>query len=196
MAVSISALVVLMSTTTTHAFGIVRQATRISCSSPTRLEAFSFPSVGGFLLSDEIGDAMESTADALSTATDSAMAAAAAASVSEPEAFTDQIDFFGDPTVQNLFFAFGGFVLVLAGLSIVSQKVDDAIENVIVDFESVLKTNPEFRSEWQGIQAQLEEFDASADGELQRKQKLFEIMEELQAKDPALMAKINAKMNK
>ena len=189
MAVSISALVVLISTTTTHAFGIVRQTTRISCSNPTRLGAISFHSVGSFLLSDDMGDVMESTADALSTA-------AAAASVSEQEAFTDQIDFFGDPTIQNLFFAFGGFVLVLAGLSIVSQKVDDAIENVIVDFESVLKTNPEFRSEWQGIQAQLEEFDASADGELQRKQKLFEIMERLQEKDPALMAKINAKMNK
>ena len=158
------------------------------------LDAFRFHSTGSFLISDDI---VEQASDAIiATPTDSAIAAAS----DTAEAFTDQIDYFGDPMVRTLFLVFGGVVLLLSGLTVLSQKVDSAIEGVIVDFESVLRTDPEFRSKWQEIAPQLEEYEEDASNsvgterELKRKQKLFEIMEELQEKEPMLMKRINSKM--
>lgn len=146
----------------------------------SHLEAFSFQTAGSLLISDDL-------------ASEAAIAAASDAS----EAFTDQIDYFGDPMIRNLFIVFGGVILVLSGLSVLSQKVDSAIEGVVVDFESVLKSNPEFRTKWQEIQLQLEPFESETNDEeasLKRKQKLFEIMEGLYETEPALMKKVNSKM--
>ena len=144
--------------------------------------AFSFQTAGSLLISDE-----------MTSSSESAIAAASDAS----EAFTDQIDYFGDPMVQTLLVVFGGVILVLSGLSVLSQKVDSAIEGVVVDFESVLKNSPEFKTEWQEIKLQLEPFENATDDEealLKRKQKLFEIMEGMYETEPALMKKINSKM--
>ena len=199
MAVSISAillLITLTTTTTTHAFGIVRptrEGTRIA-GVKTQLQAFSFQTASSFVISDEIGvgellsDGTGATAT--TTATETAIAAASDAS----EVFTDQIDLFGDPTVRTLFLVFGGVVVVLAGLSVLSKKVDDAILSVVGDFEVVLRTSPEFKSKWAEIEPQLKQYDQEVDKAIKRKQKLFEIMEEMQAKEPALMERINTKM--
>jgi len=129
------------------------------------------------------------------TTIDAATAAVAAASESS-SSFTDSIDFVGDPTIRTLFLVFGGVVAVLAGLSVLSQKFDAAIENVVDDFESTLRTNPEFRSKWREIELQLRSYDDDDDNDdgVKRKQKLFDIMEELQEKEPALMKRINAKI--
>lgn len=156
----------------------------------THLNLFSFQAAESFLISDEMSMVGEHSP------TEAAIAAAS----DTAEAFTDQIDYFGDPMVRTLFLVFGGVVVLLAGLSVLSQKVDDAIESVIVDFEAVLRTDPEFRSKWQDIATQLEEYEAdvneivNSEKELTRKQKLFEIMEEMQEKEPALMKRINRKM--
>eukprot|EP00531_Pseudo-nitzschia_arenysensis_P013518 CAMPEP_0116123546 /NCGR_PEP_ID=MMETSP0329-20121206/4806_1 /TAXON_ID=697910 /ORGANISM="Pseudo-nitzschia arenysensis, Strain B593" /LENGTH=185 /DNA_ID=CAMNT_0003617469 /DNA_START=136 /DNA_END=696 /DNA_ORIENTATION=+ len=179
--------------TTTTAFHIIQPAriTIPQVDGRTQLNAFSFHTVGSLLISDDmiiVGDQSPPTEAAIAAASDTA------------EVFTDQIDYFGDPMVRTLFFVFGGVVVLLAGFSVLSQKVDDAIESVIVDFESVLRTDPEFRSKWQDIAPQLEQYEADGseafDGEkeLKRKQKLFEIMEEMQEKEPELMQRINRKM--
>lgn len=192
MAVTISAILLLITTTTTtHAFRIVRptrEGARI-VGIKTQLEAFSFHSAGSLVISDEIG-VWELSDGTGATATETAIAAASDAS----EVVTDQINLFGDPTIRTLFLVFGGFVVVLAGLSVLSKKVDDAIEKVVGDFESVLRTSPEFRSKWEEIEPQLKEYDNEVDKALKRKQKLFEIMEEMQVKEPTLMERINTKM--
>lgn len=148
----------------------------------SHLGAFSFQTAGSLLISDEMASSAES---AIASASDAS------------EAFTDQIDYFGDPMIRTLFIVFGGVVLVLSGLSVLSQKVDSAIEGVVVDFESVLKSNPEFKTTWQEIKLQLEPFENDTNDEealLKRKQKLFEIMEGMYETEPALMKKINSKM--
>lgn len=161
----------------------------------THLDAFSFHSAGSLLVSEDLVGGQASDA-IIATPTESAIAAAS----DTAEAFTDQIDYFGDPMIRTLFLVFGGVVLLLAGLSVLSQKVDSAIESVIVDFESVLRTDPEFRTKWLDIAPQLEQYETNAnelvdtESELKRKQKLFEIMEEMQEKEPGLMKRINSKM--
>ena len=114
-----------------------------------------------------------------------------------PLPLTNQIDFFGDSTVQTLFLVFGGVVGVLLGLSFLSSKFDESIANVVDDFEAVLSTDPQFRTKWEEIQPRLEGLDDDyeyVDKGLKRQQTLLVIMEELQEKEPALMNKINAKM--
>jgi hypothetical protein len=142
------------------------------------------------MISDELGVGELLSDGTGATTTDTAIAAASDAS----EVFTDQIDLFGDPTVRTLFLVFGGVVVVLAGLSVLSKKVDDAIENVVGEFEVVLRSSPEFKSKWEEIEPQLKQYDQEVDKALKRNQKLFEIMEEMQAKEPALMERINTKM--
>ena len=168
--------------TTSNAFQIQQplSETLRTVGGRSHLEAFSFQTAGSLLISDDLPS-------------EAAIAAASDAS----EAFTDQIDYFGDPMIRNLFIVFGGVILVLSGLSVLSQKVDSAIEGVVVDFESVLKSNPEFKTKWQEIQLQLEPFESETNDEeasLKRKQKLFEIMESLYETEPTLMKKINSKM--
>ena len=123
---------------------------------------------------------------------DSALAATASSS---DAAFSDQIDFFGDPTIRTLFIVFGGVVVLLAALSALSKQVDAAIGNVVDDFEFVLSNNPEFRSNWEEIEAQLKVYDNEVDKVAMRKQKLFEFMEEMEQTEPELMKKISAKMD-
>jgi len=204
--------------TTTHAFTtIVRSASkRTSTMARTvetkiQLQAFSFYSTASgssLVISDEINAASEqaaavvtatitTTTDAAETAIAATAAYASSTDAPAVEAFTDQIDLFGDPTIRSLLLVAGGIVVLLAGLSVLSKKVDDAIENVVGDFETVLRTSPEFRSKWMNeIEPQLEVYDREVDRDLKRKQKLFEIMEEMQQKEPALMEKINTKMGK
>ena len=97
--------------------------------------------------------------------------------------------------MRTLFLVFGGVVLLLVAFSALSRQMDAAIENVIVDFESVLKSAPEFQSKWKDIEPQLKEYDNEIDKAEKRKQKLFQIMEEMEQKEPELMKRVSAKMD-
>mmetsp|Transcript_8173 Transcript_8173/g.18976 ORF Transcript_8173/g.18976 Transcript_8173/m.18976 type:complete len:218 (-) Transcript_8173:31-684(-) len=176
----------------TKAFGIAQPTRGIGAFKTTKLQAIPLTSTcsGSCLwISDNAGIEIQDIASAVS---DSALAATASSS---DAAFSDQIDFFGDPTIRTLFIVFGGVVVLLAALSALSKQVDAAIGNVVDDFEFVLSNNPEFRSNWEEIEAQLKVYDNEVDKVAMRKQKLFEFMEEMEQTEPELMKKISAKMD-
>ena len=102
-------------------------------------------------------------------------------------AFTDQVDFLDGP-IKLMLGIFAAVIVVLAALSVVSQKVDQAIVQTIQDFEVTCKTY--FPTTWQTIDAQLD----GLRGE-ERDVKLLQIMEDLQAKEPETMIRIREKMS-
>lgn len=67
--------------------------------------------------------------------------------------------------------------------------MDAAIENVLVDFERTLKTK--YASRWVSIENKLEGLV-----EPERAQVLFQIMEDLQEREPDFMVQVNRDMNK
>ena len=103
------------------------------------------------------------------------------------DAFTDEIDFLGDSTVQLLFAGFGVLVILFLVAKFFLNQMDAAIENVLVDFENTMKTK--YESRWVSIEAKLEGLD-----EPERSQKLFEIMEGLQQTEPVFMEKVSRDM--
>ena len=107
--------------------------------------------------------------------------------ISETEAFTDEIDLFGDPTIQLLLVGFGVVVTLAIGAKLYLNQMDEAIEKVLVEFENTMKGK--YPSRWVSMEAKL-------DGlvEPERSQRLFAIMEELQASEPQFMAKVNSEM--
>ena len=56
--------------------------------------------------------------------------------ISIDEAFTDQIDFFGDPMIRTMFGVFGVAIILLMGASLVMNKMDSAIENVLSTYRA------------------------------------------------------------
>eukprot|EP00532_Pseudo-nitzschia_australis_P016588 CAMPEP_0168257374 /NCGR_PEP_ID=MMETSP0141_2-20121125/6474_1 /TAXON_ID=44445 /ORGANISM="Pseudo-nitzschia australis, Strain 10249 10 AB" /LENGTH=192 /DNA_ID=CAMNT_0008194377 /DNA_START=152 /DNA_END=730 /DNA_ORIENTATION=- len=141
--------------------------------------------------------AAAAAAAAATTATATAMDAAPS-TADTAAAFADRIDGFGDPTVRTIVLVFAGVVLVLGGLAVLSQKMDAAIETVLVEFETVLSdpstTDKGIREAWQTIEPQLRAFDNEVEKSRMRKQKLFAIMEELERTEPALMKRVSAEM--
>ena len=112
---------------------------------------------------------------------------AAVALLDDPAAFTDQVDFLDGP-IKLMLGIFAAVIVALAALSVVSQKVDQAIVQTIQDFEVTCKTY--FPTTWQTIDAQLD----GLRGE-ERDVKLLQIMEDLQAKEPETMIRIREKMS-
>jgi len=106
------------------------------------------------------------------------------------QAFTDSVNYF-DGTIQILLFSAIVGISILAIVSILTDKMDSAIENVIVDFESTMKRF--YSQQWREIEKELEETTST---EEERAQKLFDIMEKIEADKPELMAKIKEKMMK
>jgi hypothetical protein len=107
--------------------------------------------------------------------------------VSEASAFTDEIDLFGDPTIQTMVGVFTVVVVLMIGFSALMGQMDSSIKNVVVDFERVMKKDHTKR--WKKIEAQLKGLDPA-----DRSVKLFNIMEDLQTKEPEFMAKVVQKM--
>eukprot|EP00957_Ditylum_brightwellii_P159076 12107017-Ditylum_brightwellii.AAC.1 len=68
--------------------------------------------------------------------------------------------------------------------------MDDAIEFVLEDFESTMKTY--YKKRWVLIEEQLED----CKDEAERTEKLISIMEDMQRNEPALMERINRDMAK
>lgn len=100
--------------------------------------------------------------------------------------FTDEIMLF-DPLIQKILIFFGFAVIVLIALSFLGQKMDSAIESVLIDFENTMKKY--YASRWVDIDKELEGLDAT-----ERSVKLLEIMERLQEKEPQFMEKLNRKL--
>ena len=189
----------------THAFGPIAGCTRIKKKTTTTTTSsqlgvlagspLSFRSAGSLVVIG-IGGGNSNIADAAAATTSTTTA--------NTNAFTDQIDYLGDPTVQAIVLIFGGVILVLGGLAVLSQKMDAAIENVLVDFETVMTStnnntnsnndNKEFQRKWREIESQLAIYDNEVEKSRLRKQKLFEIMEELERTEPELMKRVSAKM--
>ena len=106
----------------------------------------------------------------------------------EEEAFTDSIDYF-DGTIGVLLGGFGLVILVLGILKVLADRMDSAIEEVLVDFEGTMKQF--FPQQWKEMSVPLEDLEG-----VDRQQKVMEIMEELQETDPTFMGKVNQKMGK
>lgn len=103
------------------------------------------------------------------------------------DAFTDQIDILGDSTVQLLVAGFGIFILLALIAKFFFNQMDDAIEKVLVEFESTMKNK--YESRWVSIESKLKGLN-----DVERSQKLFEIMNSLQDAEPDLMEKVNKDM--
>ena len=99
------------------------------------------------------------------------------------DAFNDDIVLV-DSTIQLLLAGFGVFVILAVAAKFFLNKMDEAIEKVLVEFESTMKRK--YASRWVSIAAKLEGLD-----EPERSQKLFAIMEQLQETEPQFMAKVN-----
>jgi hypothetical protein len=107
--------------------------------------------------------------------------------VSEATAFTDEIDLFGDPTIQKMVGVFTVVVVLMIGFSALMGQMDSSIKNVVVDFERAMKKH--YGKRWKKIDAQLKGLDPA-----DRSVKLIKIMEDLQTKEPEFMAKVVQKM--
>ena len=108
------------------------------------------------------------------------------------DAFQDEIQFLDTP-IQLMLGIFGVVVVVLAALSVISAKVDDAITQTLRDFEKT--TRLAYPQKWQEIQAQLDEVGENNAASDARDIKLLQIMESMQEKEPALMNRIRQKMD-
>lgn len=102
------------------------------------------------------------------------------------EAFQDDIIYF-DSTIQLIGGAAIVLVLLAAAAKFFLDKMDEAIEKVLVDFERTMKDK--YASRWVSIEAKLDGLQ-----EPERSQKLFSIMEELQTSEPQFMDKVNKDM--
>eukprot|EP00586_Coscinodiscus_wailesii_P022971 CAMPEP_0172500980 /NCGR_PEP_ID=MMETSP1066-20121228/144895_1 /TAXON_ID=671091 /ORGANISM="Coscinodiscus wailesii, Strain CCMP2513" /LENGTH=173 /DNA_ID=CAMNT_0013275523 /DNA_START=34 /DNA_END=555 /DNA_ORIENTATION=- len=99
------------------------------------------------------------------------------------DAFTDEISLF-DPVLAIVF---GIVLLVVLGVTFTVDKMDDAIGKVLVEFETTMKDK--YRSRWVSIEAKLDGL-----GDVERSQRLFAIMEELQESEPEFMARVKRDM--
>ncbi|KAI2507728.1 hypothetical protein MHU86_6727 [Fragilaria crotonensis] len=106
--------------------------------------------------------------------------------ISVDQAFTDSIASFDGP-VRNMVIGFGVVVLILAGLKALTDQMDNAIQNVLVEFEATMTRY--FPQRWEAIAEEL----TGVEGD-ERDIKLLELMEKLQEKDPDFMARVKKKM--
>ena len=102
------------------------------------------------------------------------------------QAFSDSIVTF-DGAIRNMAIGFAVVVLLLAGLKVLTDQMDAAIEKVLVDYEATLKRF--FPQRWERIAEQL----VGLEGD-ERDIKLLALVEDLQEKEPAFMARVKEKM--
>ena len=104
----------------------------------------------------------------------------------EAVAFNDSIDYF-DPSIGLLLGGFGVVALLLFGTKFLADKMDSAIEQVLVDFERTM--SEQYPQRWQDMKTSLEGLEGD-----ERQQKVMQLMEDIQKNDPQLMQRINEKM--
>jgi hypothetical protein len=110
------------------------------------------------------------------------------------DAFTDSVNFV-DGTTTILIAVAAVVAATLVGLKVVSQKMDEAISQVLLDFESTMKQR--YPSRWKTIED--EELMMSVDGGPllggdERDIKILKVMEELQENDPEFMLLLKEQM--
>ena len=103
------------------------------------------------------------------------------------DAFSDNVDVFGDSTIQLIFIGFGVLVTLALVAKFFLNQMDSAIEKVLVDFETTMRNK--YASRWVSIEAKLDGLD-----EPERSQKLFQLMENLQQTEPFFMDEVNKEM--
>lgn len=103
------------------------------------------------------------------------------------DAFSDNVDIFGDSAIQPILIGFGVLVILALVVKFFLNQMDSAIEKVLVDFESTMKDK--YASRWVSIEAKLDGLNES-----ERSQKLFQIMESLQQTEPFFMEEVNKEM--
>lgn len=142
-------------------------------------------------LSTTLGLEPSSTSTALaSTATSTtAMIMLAQGGDGIDEAFTDSIQYL-DNTIVTLLGVFGLVMIVLVGIKVVTDQTDAAIEQVLVDFEQTMKES--YPQRWQTeIRPELEGLQGT-----DRQQRLVQVMETMEQKDPEFMSRVQAKMKR
>lgn len=102
------------------------------------------------------------------------------------DAFTDDIVQFS-PTIKLLLRGFVFLLILASAAKVFFNKMDDAIEKVLVDFETTMKAK--YPSRWVSIESKLDGLEEPA-----RSQRLFEIMEELQVSESQFMEQVNRDM--
>mmetsp|Transcript_10597 Transcript_10597/g.21374 ORF Transcript_10597/g.21374 Transcript_10597/m.21374 type:complete len:215 (-) Transcript_10597:3055-3699(-) len=123
----------------------------------------------------------------------SSMLVAAAQDIGIDEAFTDEIDLFGDPLVQKMVGAFGVVIVVLLAANALLGQMDGAIRNVLGDFEQAMRTR--YASRWIEIEEELEGLGIDSETESpERTEALMKIMERMEREEPAMMERVNAEM--
>jgi hypothetical protein len=137
--------------------------------SPLKLSTFSLQNVSPMRLSMPLSSLMIS--DTITTDT----------------AFSDSIVTFDD-SVRNMIIVFTVFVALLTGIKLLTGQMDQAIEQVLIEFESTMKRF--YPQRWQVLAESLEGLEGDA-----REVKLLSIMDELQSSDPEFMARVKEKMN-
>jgi hypothetical protein len=105
------------------------------------------------------------------------------------EAFTDSIQYL-DNTIVTLLGVFGLVMMILIGIKVVADQTDAAIEQVLVDFEQTMKES--YPQRWQTeIRPELEGLQGT-----DRQQRLVQVMETMEQKDPEFMSRVQAKMKR
>lgn len=101
------------------------------------------------------------------------------------DAFTDEIIWnpIQEPTLRTMFAVFGVVIIGLVVANILFRQMDSAIEKVLLEFEQSLRSK--YPSRWYEVEAELEGLNGT-----ERSQKLLEVMERMQAKDPGFMNKL------
>ena len=110
-----------------------------------------------------------------------------ASPVAFEDAFQDQVNLLDGP-IPIMLGVFGLVIVILAGLSFLSSKVDDAIYQTLKDFEATVRQY--FPQKWQQIETQLENLSGE-----ERDIKLLKIMEDMQEKEPEIMMRVRQKMD-
>jgi hypothetical protein len=94
-----------------------------------------------------------------------------------------------DPMLRNIVAVFGIVVLVLVAVNALTAKMDEAIENVLVDFEKGMRAF--YPSRWYELEeeAGLKDLDR-----IERSVKLIAIMDRLEKEESEFMAKLAKKV--
>lgn len=124
----------------------------------------------------------------------SSILVAAADDIGIDEAFTDEINLFGDPFIQKMFGVFGVVIVLLLAANALLGQMDGAIQNVLGDFERAMRTR--YASRWIEIEEELEGMNIDSETESpERTEALMKIMERMEREEPKLMERVNAEMS-
>jgi hypothetical protein len=94
-----------------------------------------------------------------------------------------------DPMLRNIVAVFGIVIFALAAFNALTSKMDQAIENVLVDFEKGMRAY--YPSRWYELE---EEAGLNDLDKIERSVKLIAIMERLQQDESEFMAKLAKKV--